>query len=269
MNVSTKNLRTIIYHALFFITGSILTLSFVQIENNCAADLVKQENFKYYKVAKWQNPPLIILIISSPQNLDRRTAIRETWLTLQNKNDVKIKHFFVIGSVLLNTDSMLHLSSEQSKYSDLLILPVEDKYSTLTRKVLHSFVWLDEQLSYGLNFTFVLKCDDDTFIRTDLLQLDIKNFLPKYSTNFNSNYKLHLNLSKSIFSLQSGGLNSDKPNNLYWGYFNGNANIKTKGKWKENDWILCDRYLPYALGGGYILSRGLVSYLARNNEDLK
>lgn len=56
---------------------------------------------------------------------------------------------------------------------------------------------------------------------------------------------------------------------LYWGYFHGNAKIKTSGKWKESDWIVCDRYVPYALGGGYILSKSLITYMARNADQLK
>ncbi|GLV37907.1 beta-13-Galactosyltransferase II [Carabus blaptoides fortunei] len=117
-------------------------------------------------VSKLDNPAMIILIISSPNNFDRRSTIRDTWLSLHvnKKDDVRMKHYFVVGSIGLSTDTMLHLSSEQS---------------------------------------------------------------------------------------------------------NGNGKIKTQGKWKETDWIICDNYLPYALGGGYVLSQGLVSYLARNSEDLK
>lgn len=32
---------------------------------------------------------------------------------------------------------------------------------------------------------------------------------------------------------------------LYWGFLDGRAKPIRKGKWKENDWVLCDRYLPY------------------------
>lgn len=62
-----------------------------------------------------------------------------------------------------------------------------------------------------------------------------------------------------------------------------------KGKWKESEWILCDRYLPYQvlsftkwrskrvsvnhkllqLGGGYVLAHDLVEYLGRNSKLFK
>ncbi|CAG5017718.1 unnamed protein product [Parnassius apollo] len=57
---------------------------------------------------------------------------------------------------------------------------------------------------------------------------------------------------------------SDK--GLYWGYFNGHANVYLKGKWQEKTWFLCDKYLPYALGGGYVISRSIVDYIANNSN---
>uniref|UniRef100_A0A0K0CXF5 Hexosyltransferase n=1 Tax=Angiostrongylus cantonensis TaxID=6313 RepID=A0A0K0CXF5_ANGCA len=51
---------------------------------------------------------------------------------------------------------------------------------------------------------------------------------------------------------------------LYWGFLDGRAKPIRKGKWRETDWILCDRYLPYQLGGGYVLSFELVRFLAMN-----
>lgn len=40
------------------------------------------------------------------------------------------------------------------------------------------------------------------------------------------------------------------------------------GKWQEKDWFLCDNYLPYALGGGYVISRSIVDYVGRNADIL-
>ncbi|XP_043262200.1 beta-1,3-galactosyltransferase 6-like isoform X2 [Colletes gigas] len=56
---------------------------------------------------------------------------------------------------------------------------------------------------------------------------------------------------------------------LYWGFFNGKAQVRRSGPWKETEWILCDYYLPYALGGGYVLSYNLVKFIASNMDVLK
>lgn len=41
------------------------------------------------------------------------------------------------------------------------------------------------------------------------------------------------------------------------------------GKWKETDWFLCDNYLPYARGGGYVISRSIVDFVGKNAELLR
>lgn len=80
---------------------------------------------------------------------------------------------------------------------------------------------------------------------------------------------------------------------LYWGYFDGRARVRRTGKWAEpvrlyeskpsqtalftptythiasslqQHWILSDTYIPYALGGGYLLGMDLVDYIAKNEK---
>lgn len=226
--------------------------------------------------SKLKSPDLIVLILSASKNLDKRNAIRETWLKLRkNENEnvkFKMKHYFVVGSLGLTIDEMLHLTSEQSQYNDILIVPMYDNYINLTEKVMKSFVWLNEQLDYGLNFKYVLKCDDDSFVRIDSLVHEIEQieiiYLKsdfKQTLNFNGNSSPYLRVNVQINNDQV-----ERPNlMLYWGYFHGRAKIKTSGKWKETNWISCDYYLPYALGGGYVLSKDLVTYLAKNSNNLR
>jgi len=56
---------------------------------------------------------------------------------------------------------------------------------------------------------------------------------------------------------------------LYWGFFDGRAPVQKRGKWSETGYVLCDRYLPYALGGGYVLSHDLVEFIAENSDKLQ
>ena len=56
---------------------------------------------------------------------------------------------------------------------------------------------------------------------------------------------------------------------LYWGFFDGRARVKRSGRWAEPSWTLCDRYLPHARGGGYVLSAAVVSFVARNARALR
>ena len=174
---------------------------------------------------------LVVLILTDPINRDTRDTIRQTWLSGPFRKTVSL--YFAVGSKLMASELLRYLEDEASKHQDLIILPdLEDSYGKLTEKVLQSFVWLAENVL----FDFVFKCDDDTFARIDVL-LD------------------------ELSSLPSRG--------LYWGFFDGRAGIKTEGAWAERQWVLCDTYLPYARGGGYVLSSDIVDYIARNSHFLK
>jgi len=258
-----------------FLLGCMVVINLVPINKTCQIDDTDRE-YNIMRNSKLKNPEIIILIISAPKNLDRRSVIRQTWLKLKDRRhnvrqDVRFsRHYFVIGSLGLTADNILHLSSEQSQYNDILILPIRDSYKNLTHKVISSFMWLNDQLDVGLDFRYVLKCDDDSFIRLDNLAHEIEQIEiiylksdPKAVNFINDNTSPYLRVNAQRNKPTTSNLQ------LYWGYFNGKAEIKTSGKWKEDNWILCDKYLPYALGGGYILSKGLVSFLAKNSEYLR
>ena len=141
---------------------------------------------------------------------------------------------FIIGTEGLPLSHMEGLVSEQSVYSDLVFLPdLTDSYSNLTRKLLGGFVWVHR----SIEFSNLLKADDDTFLMLDTI----------------------------VSELQA----RDSKRSLYWGFFDGRATPKRRGKWTEGDWFLCDHYLPYALGGGYVLSGDLVQRMVVNAEALQ
>ena len=76
---------------------------------------------------------LIALILSSPDNLERRNTIRKTWLA---EHDATVKHFFVIGTQDILPEQRNTLQSEKQKFDDLLLLPrLQDSYGMLTKKV--------------------------------------------------------------------------------------------------------------------------------------
>jgi len=45
--------------------------------------------------------------------------------------------------------------------------------------------------------------------------------------------------------------------------------VKTQGQWAEPNYHLCDRYLPYARGGGYVLTQDLAQYILTNRNLLQ
>ena len=171
---------------------------------------------------------LFILVLSSIENVQRRKAIRETWLS-QTQKLSSVDYKFVIGH---REDPTLEeqIESEQRQHADILLLPsITDNFDLLTHKMLEALKWVNT----NVRADFLLKCDDDTFVQ----------------------------ISALLDTIREEQLPSTR---LYWGYFRGRASIKRSGKWAEQDWNLCDKYLPFAFGGGYILSSDLVSYIVSN-----
>ncbi|XP_056646478.1 beta-1,3-galactosyltransferase 6 [Diorhabda carinulata] len=263
-----KRHQIVAFVVLAFILGCMFTIAIMPIDRSCKIEQTDKE-FNIMKNSKFKSPEVIILILSAPNNYNKRKTVRETWLKLEDNSEninkrFNYKHYFVIGTLFLPTRESKKIEEEQLLHKDILLLPIQDSYKNLIEKIKYSFHWLDTQFNYGLNFKYVLKCDDDSFVNLNKLMLEL--------THIENNY---LKISSTMNDLKTNIISTNyqmgnkKPIDLYWGYFNGNARIKTKGKWKETNWIACDRYVPYALGGGYMLSKGLISYISKNMEDLK
>lgn len=177
---------------------------------------------------------LAVMVISSPSGKDRRQVIRETWKKGYEAVDSNVAIKFVIGTLSLSDSEMASLQSEHAMHKDLVLLhSLIDNYQNLTRKVLSTLVWASDQL----HFSYLLKCDDDTYVRVNALLSELRKRRSSES--------------------------------LYWGYFTGRNRPLSKGKWAEHNWFLCDHFLPFAMGGGYIISADLVHRVARNADGLQ
>ncbi len=181
---------------------------------------------------------LFAMILSTAMSKSRRDAIRSTWMTeiAASPGLPKVIVKFVIGTLSSSPDELQLLEQEQNKFGDLMLMKnLEDSFGNLTRKVLWSFVQIDQ--SY--QFKYLLKADDDTFVRLQILVNE---------------------LAQREFHTR-----------LYYGFFTGDSKplIREGDRYSETNWHLCDLYIPYALGGGYILSHDLVSRIVVNADGLK
>ena len=177
---------------------------------------------------------LVVIVLSVIHSKDRRDAIRNTWMKDYQEKESPVLVKFAIGTSGMSPSDLTTLAAEEETYHDLLLLHnLKDSYGNLARKVLYSFVWADR----NLKFSYLMKCDDDTFL---LLNLIVKELSSRTSKR-----------------------------GLYWGYFAGNQAPKKSGKWAEYSWFLCDYYLPYAFGGGYIISADLIHRLSITADGLQ
>ena len=185
---------------------------------------------------------LLVFVLSAPSANLRRMAIRGTWMHNFRSRHVLCTTKFLVGLFNLSEGTIASLQREQSLYQDLLLLEdLKDSYANLSAKVLLGFEW--SQVN-KVDFDYLVKTDDDSFMRIEALSEALRQM--------------------------------DCPRRLYWGYFMGHAFPEATGKWMERNWFKCPHYMPYAMGGGYVLSRTLIELLMKfthrltlyNNEDV-
>jgi hypothetical protein len=124
------------------------------------------------------------------------------------------------------------LREEADFHGDLAFVSSPDTYARLTHKTLALLHWSLEKS--GVSFKFLVKTDDDTFLRTDRLA------------------RLLWRTSRDNVGLPP----------LYWGFFNLGAVPRRSATEKWHDPIFPgDLYPPYALGSCYALESSLVRQL--------
>ncbi|XP_077510184.1 beta-1,3-galactosyltransferase 6-like [Amblyomma americanum] len=173
---------------------------------------------------------LFVAILSSHKTKHLRNAARQTWLKLAAESNHRIVYRFFVGALGVPQQWRQALEEESREFNDMVVFRYNlDSYDELTDKLLSSFDWIDNAFS----FDYLLKLDDDSFARLDAIADDLATW------------------------------KRDRPDrDLYWGFFSGNAPVFKSGKWAEPHWHLRDGYyLPYARGGGYVLSNRTVNFI--------
>ncbi|EGD81785.1 hypothetical protein PTSG_02498 [Salpingoeca rosetta] len=186
---------------------------------------------KYRRINADAGPVLFVAVFSAKENKLQRDTIRQTWMA--NLPAGTMVRFF-IGSGQVTDEDLRALRAESNKNKDIAFLPqVVESYTSLSDKLIETLKWIDDLYP---DIEFVTKTDDDSFVRVDRILEELRT------------------------------LDYSDTKGLYWGYFDGRAPVQRHGKWEEHDWFLCDRYLPYALGGGYVISSTVVDFIVNNHH---
>lgn len=177
----------------FFYLGCGVTISLLRIECVDAASKIAAYSDTYLDKVEYG-----VLILSGPDNEAKRDAIRATWMKFTNnlieQNGERlykwnhtwmgesvpqefIKFFFVIGTRGLDEIKLAKIKSENVRSNDLLLLDnFEDSYKNLATKMLKSLKWFSENMK---RMKYLIKCDDDSFVRVDLIVKDLETFAPE------------------------------------------------------------------------------------------
>ena len=199
---------------------------------------------------------LLVLVLSDALSAPVRSSIRKSWVLLLS-DEKKVRTLFVIGLSNLQGDdddddddhyqSLLKvLNDEGEQFGDLLLLPnVSNHDKASTHKLLSAI----HEIVQLYDFDFLLKVEEESFVLLDRLHAEI--IRPELHTNRQPNRKPKTPLPP-----------------LYQGYFHGAAPVVRKGKRLDSKWFLCDTFLPFAAGGGYLIDSQLVKFIDQNRNQL-
>ena len=116
---------------------------------------------KTYLISRTRCPReyfLLIMVLSSPYNFKRRSAIRITWAGGQS--DEQWKTVFLVGQGGGDTAQNQRLAAEEEMHGDLIRGAQKEHYRNLTLKTQMGLEWASKYC----NFQFLVKADDDVFV---------------------------------------------------------------------------------------------------------
>lgn len=117
-------------------------------------------------VCKDKDVLLLLFVKSSPENFERRQAIRSTWGNesyVSHELGVILKVVFVMGvhTDVSNSFLLQDLQEEHKNYGDLVQQEFLDTFHNLTIKLLLQFRWMHENCAHA---RFMMSADDDVFV---------------------------------------------------------------------------------------------------------
>jgi len=109
---------------------------------------------------------LLIMIPIRPTSFGKRKLIRSTWYSgYKDSKDVMLR--FIVGTKGTPANLLNQLKVENLLYNDIVFIDLREDPSVLTNKTLALMKWA----SGNVNFAYLMKCDDDTFVYDACLTL--------------------------------------------------------------------------------------------------
>ncbi|XP_050232701.1 hydroxyproline O-galactosyltransferase GALT2 [Mercurialis annua] len=187
---------------------------------------------------KWKSQPLpkspvqlFIGILSASNHFAERMAVRKTWMqSAPIKSSSVVVRFFVALSPRKEVNAVL--KKEASYFGDIVILPFMDRYELVVLKT----IAICEFGVQNVSAAYIMKCDDDTFVRVETVMKEIDGIPAKKS--------------------------------LYMGNLNLLHRPLRTGKWAVTfeEWPEAV-YPPYANGPGYVISQDVAKFIVAQHGD--
>ena len=135
-----------------------------------AAMLTEQKMPKRFKLGPTF---LLILIPILPSSNRECVLIRETWYRgFSDNDDVMLR--FIMGVNGLDQSEIRGLCEENSTHEDIVLLyDITEDVRALTNKTIALIKWATD----NVEFTYMMKCDDDTYVYVDNVISELKKRL--------------------------------------------------------------------------------------------
>ncbi|KAG1368803.1 hydroxyproline O-galactosyltransferase GALT6 [Cocos nucifera] len=175
---------------------------------------------------------LFIGILSAGNHFAERMAVRKSWTSAIRKSSNMVARFFV--ALNGRREVNMELKKEAQFFGDIVIVPYMDSYDLVVLKT----VAICDYGVRAVSAKYIMKCDDDTFVRVDAVMSEVKK-------------------------IPSG-------RSLYMGNINYHHKPLRQGKWAVTyeEWPEED-YPPYANGPGYVVSSDISSFIVSEFEKQK
>ncbi|KAF5306349.1 hypothetical protein FQR65_LT07373 [Abscondita terminalis] len=223
--------------------------SLLQLEHNEIPDITPINTYNYGYISKCEDKctvedstlRLVYIIKSSPENLERRQAIRKTWGYEKRFSDVDIRTVFILGE---RKGTQTNIDEESLQYHDIVQANFTDSYFNNTIKTMMGIKWAVTECSNGKFYMFV---DDDYYVSTRNVLRFIRNptHYPEYvsSYKFNKDKLMEFELPDDV-RLYAGYVFFSPPHRHYF------------SKWyvSLNDYPF-HMWPPYVTAGAYVLSQ--------------
>ncbi|NXS24506.1 B3GL1 acetylgalactosaminyltransferase, partial [Mystacornis crossleyi] len=178
--VSALHARPLKWVFLFLLVFSLITMWYITFSSHATPESVNLLYFYEYEPVHRQrrlftlrerpgcagtDPFLVILVASSPRDVEARQAVRITWGSRDSWWGRRVLTLFLLGRDTHREDKAAALSVEDESilYGDIIRQDFTDTYDNLTLKTIMAFQWFSEFCS---NARFFMKTDIDVFINT-------------------------------------------------------------------------------------------------------
>ena len=194
---------------------------------------------------------LLLYILSTSKNFDRRENIRSTWGSKLSGTCF----VFIVGNTEINSTLQSKLNIEQEKHRDLVQINHIESYANVIYKEVAALLWSEQY--YG-TISYLFKTDDDLIVDSILLT-SIARFLV---TNRSESIKY---ISKHRHELVEELTQSNRKNFFRGGWdMGGQPTQRGDGKFAVSEKIWPDKILPpYCSGFGWLMSASIRDKLVR------